>query len=200
MDRMYRPQKRHLRPHPPVLPARPRPADRRAGREAGPDGPRHRLRHRPQPRPDRPALPGGAPVRPGRGRADAGDRGGEAVARGVGRELWPAAIAEELDPEALFGHRGGFDHVTISYCLSMVDDPERAVRAASALLGPGRHAARGRFRRHGRSARLVPARDGGVAGAVPRASSAGGGGHAVGAGRGGVEMETRNRSRCGCTG
>jgi len=39
-------------------------------------------------------------------------------------------VAEELDPEALFGHRGGFDHVTISYCLSMVDDPECAVQAA----------------------------------------------------------------------
>jgi S-adenosylmethionine-diacylgycerolhomoserine-N-methlytransferase len=45
-------------------------------------------------------------------------------------------VAEELDPEALFGHRGGFDHVTISYCLSMVDDPERAVRAAFRHLTP----------------------------------------------------------------
>jgi S-adenosylmethionine-diacylgycerolhomoserine-N-methlytransferase len=45
-------------------------------------------------------------------------------------------VAEELDPEALFGRRGGFDHVTISYCLSMVDDPERAVRAAFRHLAP----------------------------------------------------------------
>jgi S-adenosylmethionine-diacylgycerolhomoserine-N-methlytransferase len=45
-------------------------------------------------------------------------------------------VAEELDPEALFGHHGGFDHVTVSYCLSMVDDPERAVRAAFRCLAP----------------------------------------------------------------
>jgi hypothetical protein len=36
-------------------------------------------------------------------------------------------VAEALDPQALFGHRGGFDHITVSYCLSMVDDPEAAV-------------------------------------------------------------------------
>lgn len=47
------------------------------------------------------------------------------------------AVAEELDPEALFGERRGFDHVTISYCLSMVDDPEAAVRAAVGALAPG---------------------------------------------------------------
>ena len=46
-------------------------------------------------------------------------------------------VAEELDPVALFGHRGGFDHVTISYCLSMVDDPEAALRAAWRHLAPG---------------------------------------------------------------
>lgn len=46
-------------------------------------------------------------------------------------------VAEELDPEALFGEPGGFDHVTISYCLSMVDDPEAAVRAAAGALAPG---------------------------------------------------------------
>jgi len=46
-------------------------------------------------------------------------------------------VAEELHLEALFGHRGGFDHVTVSYCLSMVDDPERAVRAAFRVLAPG---------------------------------------------------------------
>ena len=54
-------------------------------------------------------------VRPGRARARVGGR---------------------LDSEALFGHRGGFDHVTISYCLSMVDGPERAVRAAFRCLAP----------------------------------------------------------------
>ena len=37
----------------------------------------------------------------------------------------------------MFGHRGGFDHVTISYCLSMVDDPEAALRAAARHLAPG---------------------------------------------------------------
>ena len=46
-------------------------------------------------------------------------------------------VAEELEPVALFGHAGGFDHVTISYCLSMVDDPEAAVRAAWRHLAPG---------------------------------------------------------------
>jgi S-adenosylmethionine-diacylgycerolhomoserine-N-methlytransferase len=45
-------------------------------------------------------------------------------------------VAEQLDPEALFGHRGGFDDVTVSYCLSMVDDAERAVRAAFRCLAP----------------------------------------------------------------
>ena len=47
------------------------------------------------------------------------------------------AVAEELDPEALFSEPRGFDHVTISYCLSMVDDPEAAVRAAAGALAPG---------------------------------------------------------------
>lgn len=46
-------------------------------------------------------------------------------------------IAEALDPPATFGHAGGFDHVTISYCLSMVDDPEAALRAAAQHLAPG---------------------------------------------------------------
>ncbi len=46
-------------------------------------------------------------------------------------------VAEELDPQALFGHAGGFDHITISYCLSMVDGPELAVRAAVSHLAPG---------------------------------------------------------------
>jgi S-adenosylmethionine-diacylgycerolhomoserine-N-methlytransferase len=46
-------------------------------------------------------------------------------------------IAEALDPPAMFGHEGGFDHVTISYCLSMVDDPEAALRAAARQLAPG---------------------------------------------------------------
>lgn len=47
------------------------------------------------------------------------------------------AVAEELDPGTLFGEQGGFDHVTISYCLSMVDDPEAAVRAAADALALG---------------------------------------------------------------
>ena len=45
--------------------------------------------------------------------------------------------------------------------------------------GAGRHPARRRFRRHGGSAGLVPPRDDGLAGPVPRALSAGGGGHAA---------------------
>lgn len=46
-------------------------------------------------------------------------------------------VAEELDTATMFGLPGGFDHVTISYCLSMVDDPARAVRAAARSLAPG---------------------------------------------------------------
>jgi S-adenosylmethionine-diacylgycerolhomoserine-N-methlytransferase len=46
-------------------------------------------------------------------------------------------VAEALDPQAMFGHAGGFDHVTVSYCLSMVDDPVAAVRAAVRHLAPG---------------------------------------------------------------
>ena len=56
---------------------------------ARPDAARHRLRHRPQPRADRPALPGGSAVRPGRGRADAGDRRREAAARRRARDPGP---------------------------------------------------------------------------------------------------------------
>jgi S-adenosylmethionine-diacylgycerolhomoserine-N-methlytransferase len=46
-------------------------------------------------------------------------------------------IAEELDPQGLFGLVDRFDHITISYCLSMVDDPGAAVRAAMRRLAPG---------------------------------------------------------------
>lgn len=45
-------------------------------------------------------------------------------------------VAEALDPSS-FGVNGGFDHITISYCLSMVDQPAAAVRAAVAALAPG---------------------------------------------------------------
>jgi S-adenosylmethionine-diacylgycerolhomoserine-N-methlytransferase len=37
----------------------------------------------------------------------------------------------------MFGQEGGFNHVTISYCLSMVDDPEAVLRAAARHLAPG---------------------------------------------------------------
>lgn len=46
-------------------------------------------------------------------------------------------VAEAFDPAALFGVKDGFDHVTISYCLSMVDDPVAALRAARRQLRPG---------------------------------------------------------------
>ena len=45
--------------------------------------------------------------------------------------------AETLDPANQFGVAGGFDRVTISYCLSMVDEPEAALRAAAGALAPG---------------------------------------------------------------
>jgi S-adenosylmethionine-diacylgycerolhomoserine-N-methlytransferase len=65
----------------------------------------------------------------------------ETAAASLARAGVPArlarGVAEELDPQALFGLDGGFDHVTISYCLSMVDDPAGAVRAAARHLAPG---------------------------------------------------------------
>lgn len=45
--------------------------------------------------------------------------------------------AETLDPLASFGVEGGFDHILISYCLSMVDDPAAALHAAHRHLTPG---------------------------------------------------------------
>jgi len=45
-------------------------------------------------------------------------------------------VAETLEPLTTFGCRG-FDHVTISYCLSMVDEPVAVVRAATSALRPG---------------------------------------------------------------
>ena len=46
-------------------------------------------------------------------------------------------VAEKLDASTLFAHPARFDHVTISYCLSMVDDPSAAIRAAAHSLAPG---------------------------------------------------------------
>jgi S-adenosylmethionine-diacylgycerolhomoserine-N-methlytransferase len=46
-------------------------------------------------------------------------------------------VAETLDPGPLFDVPDGFDHVTISYCLSMVDDREAALRVAADALAPG---------------------------------------------------------------
>ncbi len=62
---------------------------------------------------------------------------GRRLQRAAVRASLARGVAEELDPLALFGERHGFDHVTISYCLSMVDDPEAAVRAAAGVLLPG---------------------------------------------------------------
>ncbi|MGD9507830.1 MAG: class I SAM-dependent methyltransferase [Geminicoccaceae bacterium] len=56
--------------------------------------------------------------------------------RGGVRATLAHGVAETLDPAATFGSLG-FDHVTISYCLSMVDDPAAAIRAATAALRPG---------------------------------------------------------------
>jgi S-adenosylmethionine-diacylgycerolhomoserine-N-methlytransferase len=46
-------------------------------------------------------------------------------------------IAEELDPQGLFGLADRFDHITISYCLSMVDAPTQAIHAMMRHLAPG---------------------------------------------------------------
>lgn len=45
--------------------------------------------------------------------------------------------AERLDPATLFGVAGGFEHIVISYCLSMVDEPVMALKAAHRHLAPG---------------------------------------------------------------
>jgi len=45
-------------------------------------------------------------------------------------------VAEEVDPHGK-GDGAGYDHVVVSYVLSMVDDPAAAVRAAVGALGPG---------------------------------------------------------------
>ena len=79
------------------------------------------------------------------------------LARAGVRATLARGVAEALDAATLFAHRGRFDHVTISYCLSMVDDPEAAVRAAVRSLAPGRQAAHRRLRRHGGAARPGPA-------------------------------------------
>jgi S-adenosylmethionine-diacylgycerolhomoserine-N-methlytransferase len=100
------------------------------------------------------------------------------LARAGVRATLARGVAEALDPVALFAHPGRFDHITVSYCLSMVDDPEAAIRSAVRQLAPGGtlHAARRRLRGHGGSTRLVTAGNGGMARALPRTASAGGGG------------------------
>jgi len=45
-------------------------------------------------------------------------------------------VAERLDAALTFGSRG-FDHVMVSYCLSMVDEPAAAIRAAAGAVRPG---------------------------------------------------------------
>lgn len=57
--------------------------------------------------------------------------------RAAVRATLARGVAEEVDQHALFGRSAGFDHITISYCLSMVDQPEQAVRAAVRHLAPG---------------------------------------------------------------
>ena len=59
------------------------------------------------------------------------------LARAGVRARLAHGVAEDLDPHAMFGHTGGFDHITISYCLSMVDDPEAVLHAAARQLAPG---------------------------------------------------------------
>lgn len=46
-------------------------------------------------------------------------------------------VAEALDLERLFGRAEPVDHVVVSYTLSMVDDPEAALRMALQALRPG---------------------------------------------------------------
>jgi S-adenosylmethionine-diacylgycerolhomoserine-N-methlytransferase len=55
----------------------------------------------------------------------------------AGRALLARGVAERLDLGELFGLTRPVDHVVISYTLSMVDDPEAALRAALGALRPG---------------------------------------------------------------
>jgi S-adenosylmethionine-diacylgycerolhomoserine-N-methlytransferase len=55
----------------------------------------------------------------------------------AGRARLARGIGESLDVEALFGEPPGLDHVTISYALSMMDDPVAALDRALAVLRPG---------------------------------------------------------------
>ena len=167
----------HLRPDPQILPARPRPADRRARRCS----------------PGQSLLDIGCGT--GRNLALIGQRypaarlyGLDAAepmleiaarrlsGRGV-RATLAHGVAEELDPQPCSA-RSGFDHVTISYCLSMVDDPEAAVRARPS--GIWRRAARctSSISATWRAARLVRRRDDGLARKFHVRLPAGGRGHA----------------------
>ena len=55
----------------------------------------------------------------------------------AGRARLARGVAERLDLVELFGLTRPVDHVVVSYTLSMVDDPEAALRAASGALRPG---------------------------------------------------------------
>jgi S-adenosylmethionine-diacylgycerolhomoserine-N-methlytransferase len=55
----------------------------------------------------------------------------------AGRVRLARGIAETLDPGELFALARPVDHVVFSYTLSMVDDPEWALRRALAALRPG---------------------------------------------------------------
>ena len=107
------------------------------GAQPGQSDARHRLRHRPQSRADRPALPAARLF---------GLDAAQPMLEIAARKLERAAVRATTGPRRGRGarsrrrcsaHAGGFDHITISYCLSMVDDPERAVRAAVRHLAPG---------------------------------------------------------------
>ena len=57
--------------------------------------------------------------------------------RGSVRAVLAHGIAEGLEPRLMLGHEGGFDHITISYCLSMVNTPDTVLRSAARHLRPG---------------------------------------------------------------
>ena len=162
----------HLRPHPQILPARPRPADRRAGSAGRPDAAGHRLRHRPQPCADRPALPGGSALRPGRGRADAGDRHARSCSASACARPWRTGSPKPWTRPPCSATGAASTTSRSPTACPWSTTPRRPLRGRGSSPCAGRHAARGRFRRHGGPARLVPARDGGLAGQVPCTTSA----------------------------
>ena len=160
-----------LRPHPQVLSARPRPADRRsraAARRAACS--RSAAARRATSSPPRRAYPEAAVLRHRHLDRDAGHGA-------PGRSAGPASpsriglahgdATRSIRP-ALFGVPC-FSRIFFSYSLSMIPDWQAALDQALIWLPARRRTAHRRFRRPGAAAVVVPLRSAALAGAFPRA-------------------------------